>query len=246
MSFADRDGFIWYDGKLVPWREATTHVLTYTLHYGVGCFEGVRAYETPKGTAVFRLAEHTHNLERDGRASVFVTEAFPMGDPMDNGRLTLLGTARRIEGGASGARAAFLERHPEGRAYVDFGDFSFWALQVEAVRWVGGFGRMAWCTPEEYRAAEADPTPPLAPAAVAHLNADHADSMLDAARAFTGHPDALAARVVRLDRYGVELDVSTPRGPAIGRVPFDPPVDSAEGLRAAAVHLAHAARAALG
>ena len=62
MSFADRDGHIWYDGKLVPWREATTHVLTYTLHYGVGCFEGVRAYETPKGTAIFRLQEHTRRL----------------------------------------------------------------------------------------------------------------------------------------------------------------------------------------
>lgn len=62
MSMADRDGFIWYDGKLVPWREATTHVLTYTLHYGVGVFEGVRAYETPKGTAIFRLKEHTRRL----------------------------------------------------------------------------------------------------------------------------------------------------------------------------------------
>lgn len=61
-SMADRDGFIWYDGKLVPWREATTHVLTYTLHYGVGCFEGVRAYKTPKGTAIFRLEEHTKRL----------------------------------------------------------------------------------------------------------------------------------------------------------------------------------------
>jgi len=62
MSFSDRDGFIWYDGKLVPWREATTHVLTYTLHYGVGCFEGVRAYQTPKGTAIFRLEDHTQRL----------------------------------------------------------------------------------------------------------------------------------------------------------------------------------------
>ena len=61
-SFADRDGHIWYDGKLVPWREATTHVLTYTLHYGVGCFEGVRAYATPKGTAIFRLQDHTQRL----------------------------------------------------------------------------------------------------------------------------------------------------------------------------------------
>ncbi|RBB95038.1 branched chain amino acid aminotransferase, partial [Pseudomonas sp. MWU12-2115] len=55
MSMADRDGFIWYDGKLVDWRDATTHVLTHTLHYGMGVFEGVRAYETPKGPAIFRL-----------------------------------------------------------------------------------------------------------------------------------------------------------------------------------------------
>ncbi|MDM4772052.1 branched-chain amino acid transaminase [Solimonas sp. SE-A11] len=61
-TFADRDGFIWYDGELKPWRECTTHVLTYSLHYGVGCFEGVRAYKTPKGTAIFRLEEHTRRL----------------------------------------------------------------------------------------------------------------------------------------------------------------------------------------
>jgi len=59
MSMSDRDGFIWYDGKMVPWREATTHVLTHTLHYGLGVFEGVRAYKTDKGTAIFRLEEHT-------------------------------------------------------------------------------------------------------------------------------------------------------------------------------------------
>ncbi len=61
-SFADRDGFILFDGELKPWRECTVHVLTYTLHYGVGCFEGVRAYMTPKGTAIFRLEEHTRRL----------------------------------------------------------------------------------------------------------------------------------------------------------------------------------------
>jgi branched-chain amino acid aminotransferase len=59
---ADRDGFIWYDGKLVPWREATTHVLTHSLHYGLSVFEGVRAYKTDNGTAIFRLKEHTKRL----------------------------------------------------------------------------------------------------------------------------------------------------------------------------------------
>ena len=62
MSMADRDGFIWYDGKLVPWREATTHVLTHSLHYGLAVFEGVRAYKTVSGTAIFRLKEHTDRL----------------------------------------------------------------------------------------------------------------------------------------------------------------------------------------
>lgn len=64
MSMADRDGFIWYDGKLVDWRDATTHVLTHTLHYGLGVFEGVRAYETARGPAIFRLQDHTDRLFR--------------------------------------------------------------------------------------------------------------------------------------------------------------------------------------
>ena len=63
-SMADRDGVIWYDGKMVNWRDATTHVLTHTLHYGLGVFEGVRAYKTDKGTAIFRLKEHTDRLFR--------------------------------------------------------------------------------------------------------------------------------------------------------------------------------------
>jgi branched-chain amino acid aminotransferase len=61
-SMADRDGWIWYDGKLVPWRNATTHVLTHSLHYGLAVFEGVRAYKTVDGTALFRLKEHTDRL----------------------------------------------------------------------------------------------------------------------------------------------------------------------------------------
>lgn len=67
MSMADRDGFIWYDGKLVPWRDATTHVLTHSLHYGLAVFEGVRAYKTERGTAIFRLEEHTKRLLNSGK-----------------------------------------------------------------------------------------------------------------------------------------------------------------------------------
>jgi branched-chain amino acid aminotransferase len=62
MSYADRDGVIWMDGKMVPWREANTHVLTHSLHYATGAFEGIRAYQTPRGTAIFRLDEHIQRL----------------------------------------------------------------------------------------------------------------------------------------------------------------------------------------
>src|SRR5256885_16759854 len=67
LSMADRDGWIWMDGKLVPWREATTHVLTHSLHYGLAVFEGVRAYKTQIGTAIYRLKEHTDRLVNSAR-----------------------------------------------------------------------------------------------------------------------------------------------------------------------------------
>lgn len=62
MSFSDRDGVIWLDGEFVDWRDAQVHVLTHTLHYGVGVFEGVRAYVTDRGPAIFRLNRHTERL----------------------------------------------------------------------------------------------------------------------------------------------------------------------------------------
>lgn len=64
MTMDDRDGVIWLDGEMVPWREAKTHVLTHTLHYGMGVFEGVRAYKTERGAAIFRLQDHTDRLFR--------------------------------------------------------------------------------------------------------------------------------------------------------------------------------------
>ncbi len=67
MSMADRDGLIWLDGEMVPWREAKVHVLTHTLHYGMGVFEGVRAYAADQGTAIFRLDDHSTRLINSGK-----------------------------------------------------------------------------------------------------------------------------------------------------------------------------------
>ena len=67
MTMDDREGVIWMDGELRPWRDARVHVLTHTLHYGMGVFEGIRAYRTANGTAVFRLREHTRRLFNSAR-----------------------------------------------------------------------------------------------------------------------------------------------------------------------------------
>jgi len=67
MNFADRDGLIWFDGQMVDWRDAKVHVLTHTLHYGMGVFEGVRAYHAEDGTAIFRLQAHTDRLFRSAK-----------------------------------------------------------------------------------------------------------------------------------------------------------------------------------
>ncbi|GKT12651.1 MAG: branched-chain amino acid aminotransferase [Thiomicrorhabdus sp.] len=67
QTMADRDGVIWLDGEMVPWREAKVHVLTHTLHYGMGVFEGVRAYDAEQGTSIFRLDAHTDRLINSGK-----------------------------------------------------------------------------------------------------------------------------------------------------------------------------------
>lgn len=67
MNFSDRDGLIWLDGEYLPWREAKVHVLTHTFHYGLGVFEGVRAYATEKGPAIFRLHDHTDRFFRSAK-----------------------------------------------------------------------------------------------------------------------------------------------------------------------------------
>ena len=132
---------------------------------------------------------------------------------------------------------------PSGDVYVDFGDFDLWVLGVERVRWVGGYGRMASASAEDYAAAGPDPVAPSAAGAVAHLNDDHADALLDMARALAGHPDATAATCTGADRYGLDLTVVTPRGVAPARVGFAEPCGAPGDLRGATVELARRARA---
>jgi putative heme iron utilization protein len=93
-----------------------------------------------------------------------------------------------------------------------------------------------------YTAAETDPVARGAGGAKAHLNHDHADALLAMAQALGGYPDATAATCTSIDRYGLDLDLDTPRGPTATRIGFAEPVTAADGLRAATVELARRAR----
>lgn len=191
-----------------------------------------------------RMAEHGRNLHADGRASIVIAAPPSDVDPLTTGRVTLAGRAEQPSGDEAGAtREALLAGIPGAHVYVDFGDFTTWILRVERVRWVGGYGRMDSATPEDYRAASADPVAPTAAGAVAHLNEDHADALLDMARALTGYTDATAVSCTGADRYGLDLMLDTPRGRAPARVGFAEPCTEPGGLRAATVELTRRARA---
>ena len=94
MNFADLDGFIWLDGELVDWKKAKIHVLTHTLHYGLGVFEGVRAYSTPNGTSIFRLNDHTNRLFKSAET---VSLAIPFSDEELNEAQTRIVSLNRLK-----------------------------------------------------------------------------------------------------------------------------------------------------
>jgi putative heme iron utilization protein len=195
---------------------------------------------------VSRLALHGRNLVDDQRASLAVSAPVADGeDPSDVGRVTLAGRVEQPLGEElEAARAAYHAAVSSGESFTDWDDFTFWVLRAEHVRWVGGFGRMASTDLDRYLAAEPDPVAPQAAFAVEHLNEDHADALLEMARAIAGHTDATAATCLRADRYGLDLDVHTPRGRALARVGFAAPCTAPDGLRAATVELAKRSRAA--
>jgi putative heme iron utilization protein len=192
---------------------------------------------------VSRLAEHTRNLDRDPRASLVVAAPHPREDVLASGRVTLAGTAERPPAElVAPVQDAYVAAVPSANAYIDFRDFSLWVLRVDRVRWVGGYGRMDSATAAEYRDASPDPAVRVAAGAVAHLNDDHADALLTVARSLGGYPDATSATCVGIDRYGLDLELDTPRGPAATRVGFAEPVTAPDGLRGATVELTRRAR----
>lgn len=183
------------------------------------------------------LAEHTRNLRADARASLTVSEAGEA-PVLERARVTLLGRARLLDEAAAAVRAAYLAVHPDAARFAGFQDFHFWQLDVTAARYIAGFGRMSWVD----AGAWADPIAPHAAAIVAHMNGDHADTLVLYAHELLGAPDATAATMLGVDAAGFDLRLETPAGPRVVHVPFGGTLATPDEVRRALVAMARRAR----
>jgi hypothetical protein len=190
------------------------------------------------------MAMHTQNLLADPRASLLVTQPGVIGDPLAAPRVTLLGEARPVEeAGREAARVAYLACHPNAAAWVDFGDFAFYRLEISSVYFVGGFAAMDWVESREYLAARPDPLTGVASGILQHMNDDHRDALLTFARVL-GRVPADEASMVSVDRLGFKLRVRAGDRLASVRIPFPREVTTAEESRTVLIEMLRDARQA--
>ncbi|MBX9739998.1 MAG: pyridoxamine 5'-phosphate oxidase family protein [Beijerinckiaceae bacterium] len=186
-----------------------------------------------------QLSAHTRHLGADGRASILLAEN-GKGDPLAHPRLTLTGRATRLdEPRRSLARTRFLSRHPKSALYADFGDFSFWRLDVDRGHLNGGFAKAATYEKAELMldTAGAEDLMASEEGALAHLNADHADALALYAAKLCGAGEG-RWRASGLDPEGLDLAC----GDRTARLVFPIRVETSSGLRAVLVDLAAKAR----
>ena len=190
------------------------------------------------------MAEHTQNAIRDPRASLLVTEPVPDGaDPLASGRVTLIGRLSAVEeADRPVVQERYLAANPTAEYYIDFGDFAFHRLEVAAIRYVGGYGRMSWVDAGAYAAAEPDPLAPVAAGIIGHMNADHGEALVMYCRHLAGHAGTAAATMSAVHRYGFELVAEGPSGRAAVRLGFPSPCTTADEVRGAMVAMVGEAR----
>jgi len=190
------------------------------------------------------MAEHTQNAIKDPRASLLVTEPVPDGaDPLASGRATLMGKMAAVsEPDRPAVRDAYLLANPTAAYYIEFGDFAFYRLTVESIRYVGGYGRMSWVAAADYAAAEADPLAGSAAGIIEHMNADHGDSQVLFCRHLAGFEQTTSASMSAVDRYGFEMIAVGATGRNAVRLGFPEPCTDGNAVRQAMVTLVATAR----
>jgi putative heme iron utilization protein len=141
-------------------------------------------------------------------------------------------------------REQYVAANPTAAHYVDFGDFAFFRLAVQAIRYIGGYGRMIWVDAADYALAEADPLAgDIAAGIIAHMNADHAESQVLFCRQLLGLTDTVSASMSGVDRYGFDMVAVSPAHRRAVRLGFPEPCSDGLAVRQAMVALVAEARA---
>ncbi|MEW6143453.1 MAG: DUF2470 domain-containing protein [Thermodesulfobacteriota bacterium] len=188
------------------------------------------------------MAVHTQNLERDPRASLFISQTDSECDPLDASRVTLMGDVSKVPEGETGdVRELYLSRYRNASYWVDFDDFSFYRMDIADIYFVGGFGAMGWVTADDYYAAEVDPLADDSQGIVRHMNEDHGDALLLLAKKFTG-ADAEEASMTSVDRLGFNLRLKAGTEMFNRRIGFIREARSREEARAAIIEMVGLAR----
>ena len=191
---------------------------------------------------ISNMAMHTQNLRSDPRCSLFILQAAADGDPLGAARATLVGNAEPVPAEELPAvRELYLARHENSRYWVDFADFHFFRLEVIDLYYVGGFGVMGWVAAEEFATSSPDPLADHAPGIIAHMNADHVDSMILLARVHTGL-EASEAAMTSVDRLGFWLRLKTAEGMKGARINFTREVATAADTRTVLVEMVRTSR----
>ena len=191
---------------------------------------------------ISNMAMHTQNLKAEPRCSLFVGQANADGDPLGAARATLIGVAEPVPASdLSSVREIYLARHENSHYWVDFSDFSFFRLQPVDLYYVGGFGVMGWVEAREYQDAAPDPLAGAASGILAHMNADHVDSMILLARSYAG-VEATEATMTSVDRLGFTLRLKTSEGMKGTRINFTREVATPMETRIVLVEMVRQAR----
>lgn len=204
---------------------------------------------------ISNMAMHTQNLRADPHASLFVAQASAAEDALGSARATLVGLAEPVPAAdLAVARDQYLATHESSRYWVDFADFSFFRLEPVDLYFVGGFGVMGWTSAEDFRSAAPDPLAPAAAGILAHMNADHVDSMLllaqtqaqahlqtDVALVATSAAMTSAA-MTSIDRLGFTLRLITAEGAKSTRINYPAECRSPTEVRQALVAMVQQAR----
>jgi putative heme iron utilization protein len=192
---------------------------------------------------ISNMAMHTQNLNADPRSSLFVSQVGADGDPLGAARATLVGHAAPVpDDDIASVRERYLARNENSRYWVDFADFSFFRLQPIDLYYVGGFGVMGWVDASDYEHSAPDPLAESAPGIIAHMNADHVDSMILLARSHT-EIEATDATMTSVDRLGFSLRFKTDNGVKGARINFPREVATPQDTRTVLVEMVRQAKA---